>query len=116
MGRDAKRHHLDRRKMMMPFLQIDSSIVSHPSRLHLSIIESWMLWPHDEPRRLDAYKAAVVETGRDLRRRQVRMDPTLLEELFDLAAGAKPLDQITQQITTPYEHGIVAGTILIVAM
>jgi hypothetical protein len=117
MGANTERHHFSRREVTMPFLPIDSTIVSNASRLHLSVIESWMLWPHDEAKRLGAYKAAVVEAGRDLRRRQVKMDHALLEELFDLAAGStRQLDQITQQISTPYEHGLMAGTILIVAI
>jgi hypothetical protein len=99
----------------MPFLQIDNVIVSNPSRAHLSIIESWMLFPDDEGKRLDAQKAAVVEIGRDLMR-QIKLDASTLKELFELAAGAKPLDQLREMVPIPYQHGIMAGHILIAAI
>ncbi len=99
----------------MQFLPLDSTIVSNPSRYHLAIIESWMLWPADETKRLDAYKTARVEIGRDLKR-QIKLDPAILEELLDLAADAKPLDQLRGMVMTPYKHGQIAGNILIAAI
>jgi hypothetical protein len=109
----------------MPFLPIDSSIVSNPSRLHLSIIESWMLWPHDETKRLDAYKSAVVMLGHDAKREE-KLDRETLEELFDLAVEAKPLNQITELAMGPFpkipltdsplKQGLTAGNILIAAL
>jgi hypothetical protein len=99
----------------MPFLPIDSTIVSNPSRAHLSIIESWMLWPDDEAKRLDAYTSAVVSFGGDLKR-EGRLDHSTLEELFDLAENAKPLDQINELAKSPLKQGLIAGNILIAAI
>jgi hypothetical protein len=99
----------------VPFLPIDSTVVSNPDRMHLSIIESWMLWPDDEAKRLDAYKAAVVEIGRDLTH-QIKLEPAILEDLFYLAADAKPLDQLRGMFMTPFQQGLMAGNILIAAV
>jgi hypothetical protein len=96
----------------MPIIPLDPDIVSDPSRLHLAEIGSWMLWPHDQTKRLELHKAAVVETGRDSMRRE-QLHPALLEMLLDLRA--KPLDEVTRQLT-PHEHGLMAGTILIAAL
>jgi hypothetical protein len=99
----------------MPFLPIDSTIVSNPGRAHLSIIESWMLWPDDEVKRADAYTSAVVAIGRDLRR-ETKLRHETLEDLLDLAADAKPLDQLREMAMTPYQQGLMAGNILIAAV
>src|SRR3979490_776459 len=37
MGANAERHHFTRGEVTMPILPIDSTIVSNPSRAHLSI-------------------------------------------------------------------------------
>src|SRR5258708_5999166 len=99
----------------MPFLPIDAAIVSNPSRAHLSIIESWMLWPDDEAKRLDAYKSAVVAIGRDLKR-ETKLTAETLEDLLDLAAEAKPLNQLRELAMTPYQQGLMAGNILMAAI
>jgi hypothetical protein len=97
----------------MPFLPIDSTIVSNPGRHHLSIIESWMLWPDDEANRRDAYNSAVVAIGRELERETRR---TVLDELFDLAADAKPLGQMQELAKKQIPKGAIAGQILIAAI
>ena len=99
----------------MPFLPIDSTIVSNPSRAHLSIIESWMLWPDDEVKRADAYTSAVVAIGCDLKR-ETKLSPETLEDLVDLAANAIPLDHLREMAMTPYQQGLMAGNILIAAI
>jgi hypothetical protein len=99
--------------MTMPFLPIDSTIVSNPSRHHLAIIKSWMLWPDDEAKRLDAFTSEVVAMGHDLKR-QGKLDPATLDELFELAVNAKPIGQTFEM--EPYKHGMMAGHVLIAAI
>jgi hypothetical protein len=99
----------------MPFLPIDSTIITTPSRLHLAIIESWMLWPNDETKRLGAYTSAVVAFGQELKRKG-KLDHSTLPELFDLAADATPLNQMAGLVEDPYRDGLMAGNILIVAL
>jgi hypothetical protein len=99
----------------MPFLPIDSSVVFNPNRTHLALIESWMLWPHDEVLRLEAYKSAVVTFARD-HKQQMKLDPSIFEELFDLTAEARPLHRIAELAEDPFRDGFMAGNILIVAL
>ena len=99
----------------MPFLPIDSTIVSNPSRGDLAIIESWMLFPDDEAKRLEAYKSATVAMGGDLRRK-TKLPPDVIEELFDLAEKTTPIAQIHEMVMTPYREGFMAGAILIDAI
>jgi hypothetical protein len=115
MGRGLRQYHFSWGEVTMPFLPIDDSIVSNPSRAHLAIVESWMLWPNDEAQRQDAYTSAVVAMGHDLRR-EGKLDHSTLEELFDLAVTAKPLAQLNELARTPLEQGLMAGNILIAAI
>jgi len=102
--------------MTMQFLPLDSTIVSNPSRYHLAIIESWMLWPTDETKRLDAYKSAVVAFGQELRREGKKLDHSTIAELLDLAADATPLNRMAGLVEDPYRDGLMAGNVLIVAL
>jgi hypothetical protein len=97
----------------MPFLPIDHTIASSPSRTHLSLIGSWMLWPDDEAKRLDAVTSEVVAMGRDLQRRG-RLDRDALGLLLELAAEAKPVGQSFE--LEPYKHGMMAGHMLMAAI
>jgi hypothetical protein len=97
----------------MPFLPISSTIVSNPSRAHLSLIGSWMLWPDDEARRREALASEVVVMGRDLRR-QGKLDRPTLDLVFELAAHAKPAGQSFE--LEPYKRGMLAGHILMTAL
>jgi hypothetical protein len=107
----------------MPFLPLDPTIISQPSRTHLATIESWMLWPHDEGERCDAYISAVVAQGQELKR-EGKLDHATLDKLYDVAANAKPLSQMRELATkrplqygrTPLECGLMAGNILIAAI
>jgi hypothetical protein len=109
----------------MPVLPIDFSIVSNPNRAHLALIESWMLWPHDEAVRRDAYISAVVAQGLELKR-EGKLDHATLDEL-DIAAKAEPLSRMRELATKtplqrgglkrpPLECGLMAGNILIAAI
>src|SRR6516162_2296108 len=110
----------------MPFLPLDPTIISQPSRTHLATIESWMLWPHDEAERRDAYISAVVAQGQELKR-EGKLDHATLDKLYDVAANARPLSQMRELATKrslqrgdlktpPLECGLMAGNILIAAI
>jgi hypothetical protein len=98
----------------MPFLPLDPDIATNPNRIHLAVIESWMLFPDDEAARLDAYKAGVIQFGHEIKREL--LPPEILRELFDLSADAKPLRQLHGTILGPYQNGLMAGNTLIAAL
>jgi hypothetical protein len=100
---------------MPTFLPLDSTSVSNPNQMHLSIIENWMLWPDDEPMRDAALKAAAVAHGQRLKRQGLLSGP-VIEDLFDLAVDARPLDQMIELANDPYRQGRVAGEILYLAI
>jgi hypothetical protein len=104
----------------MPFLPLDLDIATNPNRTHLALIESFMLFPDNEPA-LDAYKAAVVQIGRELKRELLSAE--LLGELLDLTENAKSLRQLQGTILSPYrdglspfQDGLMAGNALIAAL
>jgi hypothetical protein len=96
----------------MPYLPLEPSIISNPTRVDLSIIQSVMLWPDDETVRNEAFDSAVIEMGRELRR-TVELSPEILGDLFDLTADTKPIGQLHEMVIDRFRDGMMAGRILI---
>jgi len=101
----------------MPYLPLEPSIISNPTRVDLSIIASVMLWPepHDETVREEAFKSAVIEMGRELRH-TTELSPEILGGLFELAADTKPIGQLQEMAKARLADGLKAGNILIAAL
>src|SRR4051794_33361640 len=119
MGDDARRHPYDGQREMkrksppvtLRYLDLDETLVSSPSRIHLSILENAMLWPNDDRARDEAEQSALAFQGREIMR-MGGLDQVLVAQLVELAVDARPLPQIQDLAKTPFRHGELAGMIL----
>lgn len=86
---------------------------SEPSRLDLSIIENWMLYPHPDESHIRErnIETATLEYCGPLRLKEL-LSPTLQENLFLAALAATPPATIREEKEEPRCHGIVVGSIL----
>jgi hypothetical protein len=99
----------------MPYLPLEPSIISNPTRVDLSIIGSFMLWPDDETVRNEAFNSAVIEMGKELDA-TTELGAEALRGLFHLAADNKPIGQLHEMVKARYPNGVMAGNILIAAI
>lgn len=83
--------------------------IDNPTRLHLALIEGFMIWPGNETARDNAIKAAAVEYAAP----HVRdMEPEHIDAFAEIAMGAFPLAHMQESAKTSFQRGAIAGMVL----
>ena len=92
-----------------PVLNLSPDCLDKTTQWDLSIIQAWMLWPHDEAARERAVVAVTGEFGRNTL-------PLLTEEMKNclilLGSEAWPIAEISKLAKKPFLNGGLAGKIL----
>lgn len=89
-------------------IPIGRDAIDNPNRLHLAILESFMLWPSDEIARNESIKTSEVEYAAPL----ARYAPEYVDIFAGMAKEAFPLPFMQQLAGKPFERGTIAGLVL----
>ena len=98
----------------MPYLELTPELVgSGQNRMVLAMIETAMLWPHNDTKKSRAWEASRAQyiVDRELSRNQPTY-PDDLKNLVQTLLSAPRLRDIQKDATRPYIYGMTAGMIL----
>ncbi len=101
----------------MPYLELTPELVGpRRSRIVLAMIETAMLWPHDEDRKSRAWKASLVQHAVDIADSVVDFSQPINPGDFKIwnetLLSFPSLDDIQEDAKRPFIHGMTAGFIL----
>jgi hypothetical protein len=92
-----------------PILKLSPDCIENTTQWDLSIIQAWMLWPHDEAKRDSAIVSATIEFGRSI---EPILSDDVMRGLFLMAVPAQPLVEVQKRTEAPHLNGAIAGKIL----
>ena len=81
------------------------------TRLHVGMLEAWMLWPDDVPMRRRAFLTVTTEYAMEVGSAG-KLSAEMMEALLPLAAYSQPVRDVREQSKQRRVHGMIAGLVV----